>query len=138
VGLVDSQGNVMIFLDRLSHIDNAIQSRSFAKFFHQDKIGQTCLFAFDESKRMLAVYASARVCRYMHRLCPFDPDRFSIRCSYTSSYSTKSLNPYEGLGPQSTFFHSIIRGYLLFMHVSFMEVKRFYLSIRALKRGFTL
>ena len=51
----------MILLDRLSHIDGAIQSRSYAKFFHKDKIGEMCLFAFDESKRLLAVYASARV-----------------------------------------------------------------------------
>jgi hypothetical protein len=29
--------------------------------FHRDKIGETCLFALDESKRMLAVYSSARV-----------------------------------------------------------------------------
>ena len=60
--LVDSQGNVMIFLNRLSRIDAAIRNKSHAKFFHQDKIGETCLFALDESKRMMAVYASARVC----------------------------------------------------------------------------
>lgn len=52
----------MIFLDKLNRIDATIRNKSHAKFFHQDKIGQTCLFAFDESKRMLAVYASARVC----------------------------------------------------------------------------
>ena len=52
----------MILLERLSRIDGAIKNKAYAKFFHQDKIGQTCLFAFDESKRMLAVYASARVC----------------------------------------------------------------------------
>ena len=52
----------MILLDRLHRIDVAIQSRSYAKFLHQDKIGPTCLFTYDESKRMLAVYASARVC----------------------------------------------------------------------------
>ena len=51
----------MILLDRLSLIDVAIQSRSYAKFFNKDKIGPTCLFTYDESKRMLAVYASARV-----------------------------------------------------------------------------
>jgi hypothetical protein len=62
VGLEDPQGYVMIFLDKLSHIDTAIKSKSFAKVFHRDKIGQKCLFAFDESKRMLAVYASVRVC----------------------------------------------------------------------------
>ena len=60
--LVDSQGNVIIFLNKLSGIDAAIKNKSFAKFLNQDKIGQTCLFAFDESKRMLVVYASARVC----------------------------------------------------------------------------
>jgi hypothetical protein len=68
LGLIDSQGNVIILLERLSRIDVAIQSRSYAKFLYQDKIGQTCLFAFDESKRMLAVYASARVCPFCVRL----------------------------------------------------------------------
>ena len=60
--LVDSQGNVTIFLDELSHIDATIKNKAHAKFLHRDKIGQTCLFAVDESNRMLAVYASARVC----------------------------------------------------------------------------
>lgn len=62
LALVDAQGNVMIFFDDLSHIDAAIRSRSYLKIFHKDKIGETCLLAFDESKRLLAVYASARVC----------------------------------------------------------------------------
>lgn len=57
----------MIFLDKLSRIDAAIGNKSYAKFFHQDKIGHTCLFAFEESKRMLAVYASARVCSCVFR-----------------------------------------------------------------------
>ncbi|KAI9460718.1 hypothetical protein F5148DRAFT_1377366 [Russula earlei] len=61
LGLVDSVGNIMILLERLNRIDAAINNRSYAKFFHQEKIGQTCLIAFDESKRMLAVYASARM-----------------------------------------------------------------------------
>ena len=51
----------MIYLDHLSRIDVAIQSRSYAKLLHKDKIGRTCLFSLDESKRLLAVYASARV-----------------------------------------------------------------------------
>lgn len=55
----------MVLLERLNRIDAAIKTRSYAKFFHQDKIGQTCLFALDESKHMLAVYTSARV---YHRL----------------------------------------------------------------------
>ena len=60
--LVDSQGNILIFIDRLSRIDAAIQSQSYAKFINQDKIGQPCLFAYDESKRMLAIYAPVKVC----------------------------------------------------------------------------
>ncbi|KAH9029425.1 hypothetical protein EDB85DRAFT_1867188 [Lactarius pseudohatsudake] len=76
LGLVDAQGNVMILLDRLSRIDATIQSRSHAKFFHQDKIGQTCLIAFDESKRMLAIYASARM--QLH-IFVFDEELKSLR-----------------------------------------------------------
>jgi hypothetical protein len=52
----------MIFLDRLDSIDGAIQSRSHLQFLHQDKFGKTCLFVFDESTRMLAIYAPATVC----------------------------------------------------------------------------
>ena len=52
----------MILLERLARIDAAIKARSYAKFFHQDKIGDMCLFSLDESKHMLAVYTSARVC----------------------------------------------------------------------------
>ncbi|KAH8977868.1 hypothetical protein EDB86DRAFT_3091364 [Lactarius hatsudake] len=76
LGLVDAQGNVMILLDRLSRIDATILSRSYAKFFYQDKIGQTCLIAFDESKRMLAIYASARM--QLH-IFVFDEELKSLR-----------------------------------------------------------
>ena len=52
----------MVFLDCLSRIDVAMQSQSYAKFINLDNIGQTSLFAYDESKRMLAIYAPAKVC----------------------------------------------------------------------------
>ena len=61
LGLVDPHGNIVIYVESLSRIDAAIQRRSFARLFHKDKIGETCLFSLDESKRMLAVYSSARV-----------------------------------------------------------------------------
>ena len=61
LGIVDSHGNIVIFVESLSRIEAAIQRRSFARLFHRDKIGKTCLFALDESKRMLGVYSSARV-----------------------------------------------------------------------------
>ena len=62
LGLVDPHGNMVIYVESLSRIEAAIQRRSFVMQFHRDKIGETCLFALDESKRMLAVYSSARVC----------------------------------------------------------------------------
>ena len=54
----------MIFLDRLSGIDAAIKNKSYVKFFHGDKIGQSCLLAFDEAKRMLVLCVPTRVCPY--------------------------------------------------------------------------
>ncbi|KAI9455148.1 hypothetical protein BJY52DRAFT_1427134 [Lactarius psammicola] len=59
--VVDPHGNMVIYVESLSRVDAAIQKRSFAMQFHRDKIGKSCLFAFDESKRMLAVYSSARM-----------------------------------------------------------------------------
>ncbi|KAN0134237.1 hypothetical protein V8E53_008009, partial [Lactarius tabidus] len=76
LGLVDSLGNIMILLDFLSHIDGAIQSRSYVKFFHKDKIGETYLLAFDESKLLLAVYASAGMKLHMFQ---FDEELKSLR-----------------------------------------------------------
>ncbi|KAF8270131.1 hypothetical protein EI94DRAFT_1572248, partial [Lactarius quietus] len=78
--LVDSDGNVMIILGHLSDIDHAIQSRSYAKFFHWDKIGETCLFALDESMRLFAVYASAKMELHMFQ---FDEEFKSLRGSGT-------------------------------------------------------
>ncbi|KAH9039451.1 hypothetical protein EDB83DRAFT_2411806, partial [Lactarius deliciosus] len=90
LGLIDSQGNVMIMLDRLSRIDATIKSRSYAKFFHQDTIGQTCLIAFDESKRMLAIYASARM--QLH-IFVFDEELKSLRGLGTSIDILPFFNP---------------------------------------------
>ena len=59
--LMDRHGNIEIYVASLSRIDAAIQSRSFAKQLRRDKIGETCLFSLDESKRVLAVHSSARV-----------------------------------------------------------------------------
>ena len=67
LALVDPSGKISIYFESLSHIDAAIQRRSFTRLLHKDKIGETCLFALDESKRMLAVYSSARV-RHLFRL----------------------------------------------------------------------
>ena len=56
----------MIFLDSLSRIDSVIQSRSYSKYFHKDEVGKMCLFALDESKRLLAVCATSRVGPFLY------------------------------------------------------------------------
>ncbi|KAH9171589.1 hypothetical protein EDB89DRAFT_1906868 [Lactarius sanguifluus] len=61
LGLVDPQGNIAIYVENLGRVDAAIQRRSVAKLLHRDKIGETCLFALDESKHTLAVYSSTRM-----------------------------------------------------------------------------
>ncbi|KAH7903309.1 hypothetical protein BJ138DRAFT_1195037 [Hygrophoropsis aurantiaca] len=58
--VADSAGNLLIYLERLSAIENAIE-RGRNKIFHRNKIGQGLILAFDESKGMLAVCASTKV-----------------------------------------------------------------------------
>jgi len=76
--LVDSNpnGKITILIDCLSHMDDTIQSRSYARCFHKDKIGETCLVSFDESRRLLVVYASARMQLHMFQ---FDEELKSLR-----------------------------------------------------------
>ncbi|KAH9171591.1 hypothetical protein EDB89DRAFT_1852099 [Lactarius sanguifluus] len=76
LGLIDPQGNIVIYIESLNRIDAAIQKRSFAMLFHKDKIGETCLLALDESTHMLAVYSSARV--QLH-IFTFDAERGTLR-----------------------------------------------------------
>src|SRR6267142_4669660 len=60
------------------------------------------------------------------------------RCKSISSYLTKTSSLYGDREPQSNSFHSIILGCLLSIHASFMEVKKYYLWTRTLRRGFSL
>ncbi|KAI9455142.1 hypothetical protein BJY52DRAFT_1122187 [Lactarius psammicola] len=76
VGLIDLHGNIEIYVENLSRIDAAIQRRSYARLFHRDKIGETCLLALDESKHMLAVYSSARMQLHVFAL---EDERGSLR-----------------------------------------------------------
>ncbi|KAH9059756.1 hypothetical protein EDB87DRAFT_1562790 [Lactarius vividus] len=76
LGLVDPQGNIAIYVESLGRVDTAIQRRSFAKLLHRDKIGETCLFALDESKHTLAVYSSTRM--QLH-IFAFEDEHGSLR-----------------------------------------------------------
>ncbi|KAF8270147.1 hypothetical protein EI94DRAFT_1723596, partial [Lactarius quietus] len=91
VGLINPQGNIEIYVESLSRIDAATRRRSFAKLFHRDKIGDTCLFATDESKRMLAIYSPAKM--QLH-IFVFDPERGSLR----GMGSTIDLLPFYNYG----------------------------------------
>lgn len=59
--LVDPNGNMVIYIESLNRINAAIQRQSTSRVFPRDRIGETCLFAIDESKHLIAVYSSARV-----------------------------------------------------------------------------
>ncbi|KAH9029437.1 hypothetical protein EDB85DRAFT_1531855 [Lactarius pseudohatsudake] len=76
VGLIDPQGNIVIYIESLSRIGAAIQRGSFAKLLHRERIGETCLFSLDESKRILAVCLPARM--QLH-IFAFEDEHGSLR-----------------------------------------------------------
>ena len=47
-------------MDTIYALGNAIQGKP-KKIFHLDKLGSTVVFAVDESRRLLTVYASSKV-----------------------------------------------------------------------------
>ncbi|KAI9511015.1 hypothetical protein F5148DRAFT_1281300 [Russula earlei] len=51
----------VIYLERLSEMDAAIQRAKPIKTLNRDKVGEDLLFAYDETKHTLAVCASAKV-----------------------------------------------------------------------------
>ena len=51
----------LVYLERLPVLDMAIQRGYPIKRLNRDKVGRGVLFAFDETKRTLAVCASTRV-----------------------------------------------------------------------------
>lgn len=121
--LVDSRGNVAILLDHLDCIDEAIQSQSHVKFLTQDKIGETYLFVFDESKRMLAIYVPAKVCAFSLFLTPARPT--FRRCNSVCSYLTRSSKICWDLELHLTYCHFMIRECPLHMRVLSTGGKRF-------------
>ena len=56
----DAQGLLEVYMDTIHALGNAIQGKP-KKVFHLQKLGSTVLFAVDESKRLLIVYASSEV-----------------------------------------------------------------------------
>lgn len=50
-----------IYLEHLYAMDVAIQQGKAIETFHRDKVGEDVLFAYDETKRMLTMCASAKV-----------------------------------------------------------------------------
>ncbi len=54
-------GNLSIYLEYISVLDNAIQQNRHKKVLHKDKLGENFVIAFDEIKRMLLLCASSKV-----------------------------------------------------------------------------
>jgi hypothetical protein len=59
------QNNVYIYLERLPTIDMAIQRDRPVKCLDRKSLGEDALFAFDETKRALAVCGSKKVPQYV-------------------------------------------------------------------------
>ncbi|KAA1477855.1 hypothetical protein DENSPDRAFT_933970 [Dentipellis sp. KUC8613] len=57
----DGTGEVEIYLESSATVSGAIANRRYKKMFHVSKIGEDPLFAFDESKRILAVCGSIKL-----------------------------------------------------------------------------
>ncbi len=55
------EGNLNIYLEQLSVLDNAIQQNRPRKLLHKNKLGENFVIAFDEIKRMLLLCASSKV-----------------------------------------------------------------------------
>jgi hypothetical protein len=80
-----------IYLESLAGMDAAIKRARPIKTLNRDKMGEEVLFAFDEAKRTLAVWASAKVCA-IHTLVPcgsLDLLRHPLRCNSTRSCSMR-------------------------------------------------
>jgi len=63
--VADRAGNLSVYLDRLEAIHGAI-ARSRGKPLNREKIGHQFLLAYDESKKMLAVVSSDKVCVFAY------------------------------------------------------------------------
>jgi hypothetical protein len=59
----DGQSTVSIYLEPIQSLGAAIQRGAYKKELKQDKLGGTSLYAFDETRRLLAVYGKLQVSR---------------------------------------------------------------------------
>lgn len=57
----DQRGNILIYLEKLAHLEHAILNSRHRRQIHKDKLGKDILLAFDEAKRMLVVCARIKV-----------------------------------------------------------------------------
>lgn len=92
------QGNISVYLENLVDLDRAIQHDRFKKHLRADKLGNTLLLSYDETKRMLAVCAVEKVSRYRLNIihgCLFCTHSYK----YTCSYSTSVTAPSKALAP---------------------------------------
>jgi hypothetical protein len=53
--LDNRRGKLYVFLEDITTLNMALERGKYKKLLHRDKLGQTCVMAYDETKRMLAV-----------------------------------------------------------------------------------
>lgn len=53
--LDNRHGQLFVFLEDITSLNMAIARGKCKKQLHRDKLGQTCMIAYDERKRILAV-----------------------------------------------------------------------------------
>ena len=56
--LDNRHGQLCILLEDVTTLNAAIENKRYKKQLHCDKLGETCLMAYDERKRMLSVCAT--------------------------------------------------------------------------------
>ena len=78
----DHGGNILVYLDSQQGMNAAVQ-RPPRKHLHRSKIGDTCIFTFDEVRRTLAVCETTKV-------EPSHPKALMIIDPTTSSFSSIS------------------------------------------------
>ena len=98
--MADRAGNLSVYLDRLAGMDGAT-AHGRGKPLNRAKIGQEFLLAYDESKKMLAVVSSDKVCSLT--FCIRVVDLSHVRSSYCTFSCSTTRADFRRWEVQSTY-----------------------------------
>lgn len=89
--VLESAGELHVHFDSFSTISQSISRGGFAKRLHLTKMGANCLFAFDETKKLLAIAAVNDSSVYLH-VYSCDPQSKTINSRGSALNLTKWWN----------------------------------------------